>query len=117
MPRAKKPVADGGNGNVVGEAKAKPKGSPVFCQLPKDLHELFRAKIEELGTGFTNQTVVLGLVQAWVDGEFELPTPPERLKADAHAALAKLLDMDVTKAEEITRAISSLSEPTQVVKQ
>jgi hypothetical protein len=82
--------------------------------LPKDRHELFRAKIEKLGTGCTNQTVLLGLVQAWVDGELELPTPPERLKFDAHAALAKLLEMDLTMTEEITRTLNDLSKAPQV---
>ena len=96
------------------EAKAKPESSTVSCQLPKDLHELFRAKIEEMGTGFNNQAVILGLVQAWVDGTFELPTPPERLKFDAHAALAKLLEMDLTKAEGITRTLNELSMAPQV---
>jgi hypothetical protein len=114
MPRSKKPIADNGNGTAAGETKAKTEWSTISCQLPKDLHELFRAKIEELGTGFSNQTVLLGLVQAWIDGEFEVPTPPERLKFDAHAALAKLLDMDLTKAEEITGTLNDLSKAPQV---
>jgi hypothetical protein len=117
MPRSKKLVADNGNGNVPVETKAKPEASPVSCQLTKDDYEVFRARIKELGTGFTNQSVLLGLIKLWLDGKVDLPTPPERLKADAHSALAKLLDVDLSKAEEITRTLNSLSEPAQVIKQ
>ena len=102
-----------GNGEALTGSDAGTKGRPIACILPPAVHAEFRGKIEKLGEGYTNQSVVVGLVKLWIEGKVELPIPPERIHADAQAALKLLLETDLSRAEKVMKFLADMNKPNQ----